>query len=65
MPYDERTLKELYEEAEDTPPYIQLDVNREIFSTIYNTLWSLRNIGYIIQYTGSPLLGALYRNKRK
>lgn len=44
MPYDERTLKELYEEAEDTPPYIQLDVNREIFSTIYNTLWSLRNI---------------------
>lgn len=44
MPYDERTLQKLYEVSEDTPPYIQLDVNREIFSAIYNTLWSLRDI---------------------
>lgn len=49
MPYDERTLQKMYELAEEIPPYIQLDVNREIFSAIYNTLWSVKDIFKVSQ----------------
>ena len=34
MPYDERSINELYESAEITPMGIQLEVNAEIFTTI-------------------------------
>ncbi len=42
MPYDERTVTELYESAEITPMGIQLEVNAEIFTTVHNLLCSVR-----------------------
>ncbi|WP_297015494.1 zeta toxin family protein [uncultured Dialister sp.] len=42
MPYDERTVEELSESAEITPPGIQLEVNGEIFTTIHNLLWTMK-----------------------
>lgn len=41
MPYDERTIEELNDSAEITPMGIQLEVNAEIFSTIFNLLTSV------------------------
>lgn len=38
MPYDERTIQALNDSAEITPMGIQLEVNAEIFSTIFNLL---------------------------
>ena len=43
MPYDERSINELYESAEITPMGIQLEVNAEIFTTIYNLLSNMRS----------------------
>lgn len=43
MPYDERSVNELYESAEITPMGIQLEVNAEIFTTIYNLLATMRS----------------------
>lgn len=40
MPYDERTVKELENSAEITPMGIQLEVNAEVFTVIYNLLSS-------------------------
>ena len=38
MPYDERTVEELYDSADITPMGIQLEVNAEIFTTVHNLL---------------------------
>ena len=43
MPYDERTISELSESAEITPMGIQLEVNAEIFTTIHNLLWTVKD----------------------
>ena len=43
MPYDERTISELSESAEITPMGIQLEVNAEIFTTIHNLLWTMKD----------------------
>ncbi len=43
MPYDERTVEELSESAEITPMGIQLEVNAEIFNTIRNLLWTIKD----------------------
>lgn len=43
MPYDERSINELYESAEITPMGIELEVNAEIFTTIYNLLSNMRS----------------------
>lgn len=56
MPYDERSINELYESAEITPMGIQLEVNAEIFTTIYNLLSNMRSEEGIQQEDGKRLL---------
>lgn len=43
MPYDERIIEELQESADITPMGVQLEVNAEIFTTVYNLLWTLKD----------------------
>lgn len=56
MPYDERSINELYESAEITPMGIQLEVNAEIFTTIYNLLSNMRSEEEIQQEDEKRLL---------
>ena len=56
MPYDERSINELYESAEITPMGIQLEVNAEIFTTIYNLLSNVRSAEGIQQEDEKRLL---------
>lgn len=56
MPYDERSINELYESAEITPMGIQLEVNAEIFTTIYNLLSNMRSEERIQQEDEKRLL---------
>lgn len=60
MPYDERTKKELMNSAEITPMGIQLEVNAEIFTVIYNLLAGLRGMNEVAA-EDSALLKELWK----